>query len=222
MKPVFEGEVYEILPLNKGILFTYCKEKTEEKITVAYKMISFENGRLTDAPKSIYLLTKFGNHYRSIAPLCGNYVTAKSLLLPNGGVYLLEEGGRARLFDADSSLIWEGEMIYRGQPAADLLLYKNVIWACYPDCNVLLRYSFTTMREEMRIGGNRSPFDRPVSMFGMQDEIMICNEGSKKLIRFHLKNYSIQDEETFPEPVLQYLCVENNRFVRLPSGLYYL
>lgn len=220
MKPIFLGEVYDILPLNNGIVFSYCKEKTEENVTVAYKMISFDNGRFTDVAKNIYLLTKFGNNYRAIAPRCENYITAKAVLLPNGGAFVLEDGGKACLIDADSSPIWTGEMIYRGQTAADVMLYKNVIWACYPACNVLLRYNLSTMREEMRIGGNQSPFDQPVALFCRGDEVMVSNKGSQKLIRFHLKNYSVFEEESFEEPLYQYVCVDDKRFVLLQSGLY--
>ena len=78
MKKIFEGEVYDVLPLNNGIIFSYCKESTEENVTVSYKMISFEDGRITDIAKNIYLLTKFGNNYKAIISHCGNYITTKS------------------------------------------------------------------------------------------------------------------------------------------------
>ena len=45
MKQIFSGEVFEVLPTSNGIIFSYCKEVAEENIIVAYKMISFENGR---------------------------------------------------------------------------------------------------------------------------------------------------------------------------------
>ena len=48
MKQIFAGEIFEVMPLSGGIIFSYCKEKVDENIIVAYKMISFDNGRFTD------------------------------------------------------------------------------------------------------------------------------------------------------------------------------
>ena len=85
MKKVFAGEVYEVMPLSGGIIFSYCKDTLEDNnVVVAYKMISFENGKFTDVAKNIYLLTKFGNSYKAVAALCDNYITVKSIVLPNG------------------------------------------------------------------------------------------------------------------------------------------
>ncbi len=220
MRPVFTGEVYEVLPLNNGIVFSYCKDKTEKDVTVSYKMLSFDNARLTDITYDIYFLTKFGNNYRAIRPLCENYINAKAILLLNGNVFLMERSGNAALIDADSTPIWTGELSYRGYKATDIMLYKNVIWACYPDGNVLLRYNLSTMREEIRIGGNQSPFDRPVGLFCEGDSVLVSNKRSHKLIRLDLKNYTVFEEETFEEPLYQYLRVNDYRFVLLESGLY--
>ena len=63
MKQIFAGEIFEVMPLSGGIIFSYCKEKKDDNIVVAYKMISFDNGRFTDVAKNIYLITKFGKHY---------------------------------------------------------------------------------------------------------------------------------------------------------------
>ncbi len=222
MKKVFAGQVFEVLPLSGGILFSYCRDVTEKGTVVAYKMISFENGSFTDVAKNIYLLTKFGNQYKAIATLCGNYITVKSILLPNGKVFLLEETGRAQLIDTDATVIWEGELKYRGLNATDIVLYKNVLWACYREGNVLLRYNLSTMREELRIGGNSSPFDRPENLFVEEDRMMVSNAGSKKLTELDLNTYSVSDYQAFEEPVRQYVRVGGNRFAVLESGLYLL
>ena len=69
MKKVFSGTVYEVLPVSNGIIFSYCKDIIEENTVVAYKMITFDNGRFTDIAKNIYQLTKFGNNYKAAAAL---------------------------------------------------------------------------------------------------------------------------------------------------------
>ena len=220
MKKVFSGEVYEVLPISGGIIFSYCKDVIEENTLVSYKMITFDNGRFTDIAKNIYLLTKFGNNYKAVAAVCGNYITAKSIVLPGGKVFLLSEDGEAMLLGADAVPVWTGELKYRGGVATDIALYKNTLWASFADCNVLLRYNLTSMREELRIGGNKSPFDKPSGLFIDGDTVMVSNAGSSKLIEVNLNTYSVFEYEEFSEPVRQYVRVGENCFAVLDSGLY--
>lgn len=221
MKKVFAGEVYEVMPLSGGVIFSYCKDTLEDNnVVVAYKMISFENGKFTDVAKNIYLLTKFGNSYKAVAALCDNYITVKSIVLPNGKVFLLSRDGTAQLIDNNASPVWTGELKYRGFNASDIVLYKNALWASYAECNVLLRYNLATMREELRIGGTKSPFDKPKSLFVEGDSVMVSNFGSSKLVQVNLNSYAVFEYESFQEPVCQYVKSGDYRFAVLKSGLY--
>ncbi len=220
MKKIFAGEVYEILPQSNGIIFSYCKDVIEENVVVAYKMLSFETGRFTDIAKNIYLLTKFGNNYKAIMANCDNYITVKSIVLPNSKVFLLSTDGKAQLIDTDGTPIWQGSLTYRDAVASDIVLYKNCLWACYCDTNVLVRYNLATMREELRIGGNKSPFSKPKSMFIEGNTVTVANQGSQKLIQVNLDSYSILEDQEFEEPVNQYVKSAGYRFVLLKSGVY--
>lgn len=220
MKQIFSGEIYEIIPLNDGIIFSYCKDIIDENVVVAYKMISFDNGRVTDVAKNIYLVTKFGNNYKSVTALCDNYITVKSIMLPNGKVFLLSTDGTAQLIDNDATVIWQGDMTYRRNRPSDIVLYNNALWLCYPESNVLLKYNLATMREELRIGGAKSPFDKPRSMFLEGSSVTVSNQGSGKLIHINLDNFSVSENESFEEPLYQYIKSGDNRFVLLESGLY--
>ena len=135
-------------------------------------------------------------------------------------MFLLSADGEARLLGADALPVWTGELKYRGCNATDIALYKNALWASFADCNVLLRYNLTAMREELRIGGNKSPFDKPSGLFVDGDTVMVSNVGSSKLIEVNLNTYSVFDYEEFSEPVRQYVKVGENRFAVLDSGLY--
>ena len=220
VKKIFSGKVFEVMPLTGGIIFSYQKDVIKDNIVVAYKMITFENGHFTDVAKNIYLLTKFGSNYKAIEMMCGNYITVKSIVLPNSKVFLLDGEGTAQLLDSDASLLWTGELKYRGCNASDIALYKNALWASFGECNVLLRYSLSSMREELRIGGDKSPFSCPSSLFVEGDSVMVSNSGSNKLIQVDLNSYSVFEYEEFQEPVRQYVKVEDNRFAVLDSGLY--
>ena len=70
MENLFAGKVYEILPLSNGILFSYKKDELEIGDYVEYKMISFDNRRISNVAKNIYLLTKFGTDAKEIKNLC--------------------------------------------------------------------------------------------------------------------------------------------------------
>lgn len=220
MKKVFSGEVFEVMPLSDGIIFSYCKTRTEENVIVAYKMVSFDNGRFTDVAKNIYLMTKFGNNYKAVVGRCDNYITAKSIVLPNGKVFLLSSDGNASLLDNDASEVWSGSLLYRSCSPSDIVLFGNALWASYADCNALLRYNLSTMREELRIGGNKSPFDKPRDLFLEGDCVTVSNQGSKKLVQINLNTYSVTENESFEEPLYQYVKVSGNRFAVLESGLY--
>ena len=220
MQKIFEGEIFEVLPLSNGIIFSYCKDIVDDNIMVAYKMISFENGRFTDVAKNVYMLTKFGNNYKAVSALCDNYITVKSILLPNGKVFLMQTDGTATLLDNDATPVWTGSLVYRYCCPNDILLYNNALWVCYADCDVLLRHNLSTMREELRIGGAKSPFSKPRNLFLEGDCAMVSNQESKSIIGINLKDYTIFEYENFEETLYQYINVSGNRFVVLESGLY--
>jgi hypothetical protein len=96
MQKIFEGEIFDVLPITNGIIFSYCKDTVDDNILISYKMITFDNGRIADVAKNIYLITKFGNNYRAVAAQCDNYITVKSILLPNGKVFLMQTDGTAK------------------------------------------------------------------------------------------------------------------------------
>ena len=222
MERIFDGEVYDIIAQPNGMVFAYCKDTIEDNVIVRYKMFSFETGTLSDVAKNIYQLSKYGSNYRAITTLCNNYVSARSVFLPSGKVFVLEDNGRAVLFDEDGLPVWTGELLYRGNPPSDIVFHRNSIWGSFPDTNVLLRFNLSTMREELRIGGNTSPFNKPSKLFVEGDEVYICNNGSDKIIKINLNSYNVSDYMEFTEPVYSYLKCKNGEFFLMESGIYKL
>jgi len=143
-------------------------------------------------------------------------------VLPNTKVFLVEDDGSTTLFDTDGSPIYRGDVLYRGNTPSDVAVYKNTIWACYPKANVLLRFNLMTMREELRIGGNRSPFECPNDIFVDGDYAVISSSGSNKLVKVELSNYSVEDYKEFSESVYSYVKLQSKEFVVMESGLYVL
>lgn len=222
MERIFEGEVYEIVPQAQGIVFSYCKGSSGDNVLVAYKMLSVETGVMTDVAKNIYLLSKFGSNYRASSELCSNYVTARSVVLPSGRVFLCTENGNAYLIDGDGLPVWSGDFKYKGNVPSDIAIHKNSLWACYNKSGVLLRFSLNTMREELRIGGSSSPFDKPNDIFISGDTAVISNSGSNKLLKVDLNTYNVREYKEFSEAVYSYAKIKNYEFVLLESGVYVL
>lgn len=221
MEQLFEGKVYEILPTSNGIIFSYLNREHEDgTVEVSYKMISFDNRRITDVAKNIYMITKFGNGYKAVERLCENYITAKALILPGGKVFLLREDGTAQLIDADGEPMWTGSLVYRSFIPSDIILFKEGLWCCYPEGNALLKYNLTNLKQELRIGGNNSPFSGPCDLFEENDTLIICNKVSNQIQSINLEDYTVLEFESFEETLLQYVNVSGYRFVVLESGLY--
>ncbi len=221
MERIFDGKVYEILPTSNGVIFSYFNgENDDGTVDVSYKMISFENRRMTDIAKNVYMITKFGNGYKAVEKLCENYITVKSLILPGGRVFLLLEDGTAHLVDADGEPLWTGSLVYKNMVPADIILFGEGLWCCYPDGNLLLKYSLVNMKYELRVGGNDSVFQGPCDLFEEDNVLVICNKKSKQIQRFNPENYDVLEYETFEEELLQYANVGGHRFVILESGLY--
>lgn len=222
MTQLFEGEVYDILPLSNGIIFSYCKETNDTSVLVSYRMLSFDNGNFSNVENDVYLITKFGNNYRAVAELCENYIKVKSIVMPSGKVFLLQPDGTAQLLDNDATPVWTGSLIYKNAIPSDIALNGDYLWVAYPDLNIILSYNLSTMKAEIRIGGKNSPFARPRNISIKDDVLTVCSLDSKSLLEINLKTYKILKSEEFDEPIYQYLKVDNNRFALLHSGLYLL
>ncbi|MBQ9965200.1 MAG: hypothetical protein IJP22_00550 [Clostridia bacterium] len=222
MKLIFSGEVYEVLPIMNGIIFSYKKEEISDQTIVGYKMISFSSGQFTDVERNIYRLTKFGNNYTEVIKHIGNYIEVKSLLLAGGKIFLIFPDGKATLLDLDATPVWSGNLLYKGEAPSDVKFHGNALWATYEEKNVLIRFNLNTMRNDLRLGNRKEPFSAPKDIFIEEDRAIVSNYGSKKLIAVNLNDYTVEDLEEFEEGVKQYICIDEKRMVILESGLYLL
>lgn len=220
MKKIFDGKIYEILPKSDGIIFSYQKAVIADGDVVWYKMLSFENSNMTDISKNIYWNLKFGSNYAVAVETCNNFVSTKALLLPNSRLLLCCDNGQVFIIDPDGMINIAGELKYRGQAPSDIALYKNGIWASFENNNALIRFNINTMRTELRIGGNNSPFDKPLGIFTENQTAFVCNSASNNIVKVDLENYSVEELYTFEEPVYSYMKSGGYEFVLLESGLY--
>ena len=223
MKTVFEGEILHVIPMDKGIIITYCEKRTDTQLSVAFKMISFETGKVTNVAKNIYQLSKFGASYRLMAEQTNNYLTCKVISLPSEKMLIIELDGTLKLLESDSTVLWSGQLLYKNAPPTSLALFENKLWTCYAEHNVVVRYNINTMREELRIGGGTSSvFKQPSDIFIKHNIGYVCNPGTLQVLTLNLNTYDLEVYKEFTAPVKQYLEVDGYSFVVMENGVYLL
>ncbi len=220
MRKIFDGKIYEVLPKSDGIIFPYQKAVIDDGDVVWYKMLSFENSSMTDVSEMVFWNIKFGSNYSIALKLCKNFVSLKSIILPNGRLFLCDENGQVFIIDNDGLINIAGELKYRDELPSGIAFYKNSIWASFASNNVLIRFNINTMRVELRIGGKSSPFNNPKSIFIEDNFAYICNNGENSIIRVDLENYSVEELYKFEEGIHSYVKSGNFEFAQLDSGLY--
>ncbi len=220
MKKIYDGKIYEVMPKTDGIIFPYQKAVVEEGDIVWYKMLSFENQTMTDVSETVFWNIKFGSNYPIAIKLCKNFVSLKSIILPNGRLFLCDEKGQVFIIDNDGLINIAGELKYRDEIPSGIALYKNSIWASFSSTNVLIRFNINTMRAELRIGGKSSPFSSPKNIFIDGDNAYVCNNSTNSIVKVNLENYSVDDYYNFEEGVHSFVKSGNYEFVLLDSGLY--
>ncbi len=220
MKKIFDGKIYEVLPKSDGIVFPYRKAVVDEGDIVWYKMLSFENSLLSNVSENVYWNIKFGSNYNVAKGLCKNFVSVKSIVLPNGRLFLCSDNGQAFIVDTDGMINIAGELKYRDQTPSGIAFYKNSIWASFAGHNVLIRFNINTLRVELRIGGKNSPFNNPRSIFVEDQYAYVCNGIGNDIVKVDLENYSVDQYYGFEEPVYSYVKSDKFEFVLLQSGLY--
>lgn len=225
MKPVFLGEIINVLSIDNGLIIAYIhhRDEDEKTVTVAYKMVAFDSGKITNVPKSLYELSKFGTNYAKIAEKVENHITCQAVILPNNKVFTLDTDGNANLIDAGGETVWSGKIEYRGAMPSSIAVSNRSVWTCFKEKSALMRMNLITMREELRIGGgNSSPFDNPVHLFIENDDIYVCNAGSNNILKVNLNSYVTEVYKSFDSRPHQYIKNGGYEFAVLDTGIYLL
>ncbi len=223
MEQIYDSSALDIVAMSDGMIFSYCQDKTDEQMTVAFKMISFESGVMTNVTPDFYSIAKFGTQYKTRPMQEYNLVTCKIAELADGRIFYVADSGDAGILDADDNPVWTGVLNHRGNAVSGVAATGNAIWCSYKDSGVLIRYNARTMRDELRLGGGRSPvISSPKGIF-IEDGIMkVCDTKECKIFEIDLNSYSMKIYREFDEPVHQYIKIRAYEFVLLDSGIYML
>ncbi len=223
MKTVFEGQILDVISVENGLVIAYILEQNGDEVMVAYKMVTFDNGKIINVQKSMYELSKFGANYKQIVPFAKSHLSCKAVVLPNGKIFILEKDGSAKLLDGDANEVWSGRLEYRGEAPSGIAINNRAVWSCFKSRSVLMRMNLITMREELRIGGgSSSPFNQPIDLFAVEDDMYVCNEGSNTVLKVNTTSYVTEEYKTFNCNILQFIKNGAYEFAVLENGVYLL
>ena len=223
MEKIFDESVINMLPLPNGIIIAFCAGKDETRMAAGYKMISFEDGRISSVSSEIYMIAKFGNNYKPFLPHFENPVTCQAAHLSNGDLIGFSKNGDAGLYDVEARPKWTGSLTLNGAAPTGLTVVGSRMWVAFGEANAIVKYNAATMKSELRIGGGREPvFIHPEGMWLSNNRITVCCSGDQKLCRVELDTFMLEDHAIFTEPVHQYFCIGKYELVRLDSGIYLL
>lgn len=223
MEQLYDSSALDIVPMSDGMVFAYCQDKTDEQMTIAFKMISFETGVMTNVTSDFYSIAKFGTQYKSCPLQIDNLVTCKIADLPNGNILYVNDKGETAITDSDGNTVFSGILSHKGNAVSSVAVDANSIWCAFKDSGIIIRYNARTMRDELRLGGGRTPIiSAPKGIF-IEDGIMkVCDTIQNKIFEIDLNSYSMKVYKEFDEPVHQYIKIRSYEFVLLDSGLYML
>lgn len=222
MRVIAKDKVFSLHPLPDGFLYSYLIEQDGEQAKVGYKMVSFSSGKISNVTKNIYMLTKFGGSYKNFISKIKNYLTCFALPLENGQCFVIETSGTAVLFDAEGEELWTDTLLYKKSAPGGIAVNEGCLWISFSDSNVLIRYDLKTLRQELRIGGEHSPFIKPTGLFPAGSKIFICSKEDNCIWKMDCSTYHTELYYEFDEPVLDYKFINKYEIVVLESGIYLL
>ncbi len=222
MDKISPHKALSLLGLPAGFVFAYPFEITPEAMKVGYKMVSFDDGKISNVTRSIYTLTKFGPMYRTFDKKIKNFITSRAVLFDDGRAFVVEEDGSAFCVDASGNITFDGSLKYQGLVPSAIAAVGETLWAAYEERNTLVKYNIKTMREELRIGGSSSPFDSPISIYPAGTKLFICNKASRDIWKIDTNDYSAELYYEFQETVYDYKFIDKYEIVCLESGIYLL
>ena len=223
LKTVFEGQILDVISVENGLVIAYIYEQDGNDVNVAYKMVTFDNGKIINVQKSMYELSKFGANYKQAVKHAKTHLSCKTVVLPNGKVFILEKDGSAKLLDGDAEEVWSGNLEYRGEAPSGIAVNNRSVWSCFKSRSVFMRMNVVTMREELRIGGGTSsPFKEPIDLFAVEDDIYVCNAGSNTVLKVNTNSYVTEEYKTFDQNILQFIKNGVYEFAVLENGVYLL
>lgn len=223
MKKLMDIDIADIIPFNKGIIVARKDVTAAGNTKISFFTYDVKLERPTASTRGAYLLNKFGENYEEIEKQLSDFIYCDAAILPNKHVVVAYASGEIGFFNEKGVLYWTGDLEYRDCPISGVAPEGKYIWCVVPENNCIIRYSPSTEKIVLRIGGDSSTaFLNPVSISIYDNKLYICNYQSCKIRSVDLKDYTVADYKTFDEPVYRYIRTNDRELVELESGVYML
>lgn len=221
VKKIFDETALNILPLSDGFIIAFRKSSAKsEKMTVAYSLVSFKKGSVEPVTRNIYQLAKFGANYKIIDGILKSPFYWKAVQLPGQKLLTYYPDGKAIIFDAEVNIIWNGTVTYCGKGPNDIVYNGKEIWASFGAGKCVCRLNPNTLKEDLLIGGENSPFGTPDGLLAEENSLYVCDAKCGKIWRVDTDNYFVYEDTILGEPIHQLLKLENITLARVDSGVY--
>lgn len=221
VKKIFDETALNIFPLSEGFIIAFRKSAANaEKMTVAYSLVSFKKGSVEPVTRNIYQLAKFGANYKVIDKILKSPFYWKAVQLPGQKLLTYYPDGKAIVFDSEANIIWNGTVTHNGKGPCDIIFNGTEIWASFGSGKCICRLDANTLKEELVIGGETSPFGYPEGLFADRNSLFVCDAKLGKIWRINTDDYFVSEDTVFGEPIHQLLKLENITLVRVDSGVY--
>ena len=223
MKKLMDIDIADIIPFSKGIIVARKDTLKSGETKISFITYDVKLERPSQSTKGAYLLNKFGPAYEAITETLGDYLSCDATILPNKHVAVAYTSGEIGIFNDKGELYWTGDLQYKNCPVSGVVAEGKYLWCVVPENNCIIRYSPTTEKIVLRIGGDSSTaFLNPVSLSCYENKLYICNYQSCKIRTVSLKDFTVEDYKSFDEPVYRYIKTNDREIVELESGVYML
>lgn len=224
MTKVYDESALNIEALPNGFIIAFKKADNDEdeRIVVAYNLISFENESVAPVTRNVYQLAKFGGGYKEIEQRLNNPFYWKTVTLPGDRVLTYYPSGEYMIFDAESNLLKQGELLCDGEGPSGMALTGRGIFASFKEGKRLSLYNPENFIEELYIGGKDSAFGKIESVFSAGNFLYLSDSEKEVVWRVDMRDLTVTQYAEFGEPVYQYMIIGDYTLVRLESGVYSL
>ncbi len=216
-------KVIDLIAYQQGILFVLKEQTPDGQYKASFYSFDAKSKSIATVTKNAYLMTKFGPSFAKITECLDDYISCEAQRLKDGRVCIVYPGGEIGIFADDGELLHTERLQYNGNAVRSLAYDGTYLWFAVPDANAVVRYHCDKYRIDMRLGNTENTsFATPFCVFATKDSLFVCSKTSKCVLAVSLQDFSITPYQAFEEAVLQYLQINEDCFVVLPSGIYLL
>ena len=168
-------------------------------------------------------MTKFGPGFAAVTACLDDYISCEAVRTPDGRVFVVYPGGEMGVFTDNGELLHTEHLAYKKHFVRSIAFDGKKLWFAVPDGNAVVRYDTDKYKIDLRISGEKTDaFLNPVCVSADKNQVFVCCKNINCIKQIDTENYTVSIRQTFEEPVLQFLRIENNELVVLKSGIYLL